>query len=567
MVYHLIIADLTGTDVSGPGTFNGGDTNYIVINVVDEADGTVGLYHGSYSAAGTETLPFSLLGTGWSSSNPNYLYDTSERFEYDYGQYLKVWEDIKIQNGRVNALVYPVITGTTTTALNNKIPMIPQTVGVVEGETLTTSEYLARYGENMDDVGPENLNLTALTYTNIYSGFTGLTAYQNLDSEYKNGPGLKNFGVAVDPSVTGFTASFVATKLNEFLASTDLSQGLGYTYNGTCYTFTELSAGSPIITIDYSALTENICDTGACICPSPTPTPTMTQTQTPTYTPTNTNTPTYTPTNTITNTPTYTPTNTPTYTPTYTSTITPTATAGSSSTPTPTVTQTPTYTPTYTSTVTPTATAGSSSTPTPTVTQTPTYTPTATVTSTPTPTVTQSGGATPTPTVTMTLTPSSTESAGNCVEAVTDGTYYYTDCCGFYRAGQSVGDLITVDTTEPYGGLSINGTPATQDCDEGDLDYSFSLTGTCGGSTNGSLTISPVGGVPPYTIDNILPGTLAGGTSNQPFTWTGLSAGTYTFRLNDSLGDSNNELYINVNIDGCLTAVIDDYSGTTCGNE
>jgi hypothetical protein len=229
--------------------------------------------------------------------------------------------------------------------------------------------------------------------------------------------------------------------------------------------------------------------------------------------------------------------------------------------PTPTPSVTPTNTPTYTPspTVTTSSTPGSSSTPTPTVSDTPDVTPTYT------PTYTPSVTTSVTPTNTVTPTPSPSDSGG-CVEGVTDGTYHYTDCCGFYRSGQSVGEIVPLDPSQSYSGISLNGTSTTQNCDQGDLDYNFSVTGTCEDANGGVITIAPLAGVPPYTIDNILPGTLTGGTSNQPFTWTGLTAGTYTFRLNDSLGDSNNEIYVNVNIDGCILTDID-FSGTTCGSE
>jgi len=448
-------SNLTTTDESGSGTFNGGDTNYIVINIIDEADGLVGLYHGDFTNNSTlVSNPFNLIGNTWTATTPNNL--TTDRVEYDYEQYLKVWEDIKQQNGRIDSLVYPVIDDA-----DSRKGFVPHVVGIVEGETINATEYLSKYGEPITSVGPENLNLLGLSSINVFSAFTATTAYQNLDSSYQNGPGLKNFGVNVDPTVTGFTEAFVAERLDVFLESTDLSQGYGYAYTGTCYTFDSETSGSAVITLDFSALTENICDTAPCICPSPTPTPSVT----------------------------------------------------------------PTYTPTYT------------------------------------PSVTTSV----TPTNTLTPTPSPSDS-GSCVEGVTDGTYHYTDCCGFYRSGQSVGEIVPLDPSQPYSGISLNGTPMTQNCDQGDLDYNFSVTGTCEDANGGVITISPFAGVPPYTIDNILPGTLTGGTSNQPFTWTGLSAGTYTFRLNDSLGDSNNEIYVNVNIDGCILTDID-FSGTTCGSE
>ena len=143
--------------------------------------------------------------------------------------------------------------------------------------------------------------------------------------------------------------------------------------------------------------------------------------------------------------------------------------------------------------------------PTPTPTYTPTYTPTNTSTPTLTPTNTQT--STPTPT----LTPSSS-------------------------------------------------TPSD------DLIYSFSLTGACDDPNGGIIIFTPSGGVPPYTIENILPGTLPTYTNfTGSVTYSGLSGGTYVFRLNDSLAPYNNELYINVVVAGCLTAEIVDISGTTCG--
>jgi hypothetical protein len=45
-----------------------------------------------------------------------------------------------------------------------------------------------------------------------------------------------------------------------------------------------------------------------------------------------------------------------------------------------------------------------------------------------------------------------------------------------------------------------------------------------------------------------------------------LTGGTYVFRLNDSLGIQNNELFINVEISDCFVATINDTSGTTCGD-
>ena len=202
-------------------------------------------------------------------------------------------------------------------------------------------------------------------------------------------------------------------------------------------------------------------------------------------------------------------------TPTPTNTNTPTVTNTETPTPTPTNTETPTPTPTNTNTLTPTNTE----TPTPTPTNTNTLTPTNTIT----PTQTSTNANTPTPTPTNTNTPTKTPTATN------------------------------TPTPSPS-------TPSD------DLVYSFSLTGACDDPNGGIIIFTPSGGVPPYTIENILPGSLPTYTNfTGSVTYSGLSGGTYVFRLNDSLAPYNNELYINVVVAGCLDAEIVDISGTTCG--
>ena len=75
-----------------------------------------------------------------------------------------------------------------------------------------------------------------------------------------------------------------------------------------------------------------------------------------------------------------------------------------------------------------------------------------------------------------------------------------------------------------------------------------------------------MGGVPPYTLDNDIPGTLPSYVSfTGTVEYTGLTGGTYVFRLNDSSGGFNSEQYINIVLEGCLDAVIVDIEDTTCG--
>ena len=89
--------------------------------------------------------------------------------------------------------------------------------------------------------------------------------------------------------------------------------------------------------------------------------------------------------------------------------------------------------------------------------------------------------------------------------------------------------------------------------------YEFSVTGDCSNNGSGAIYISLSGGVEPYTIDWVDPNIGTGSTK------TGLDAGVYIVRANDSLGDVNNEFYINIIVSsgGCLS--VSSVSATTCG--
>lgn len=91
------------------------------------------------------------------------------------------------------------------------------------------------------------------------------------------------------------------------------------------------------------------------------------------------------------------------------------------------------------------------------------------------------------------------------------------------------------------------------------FDYSFSVTGDCANSGSGVISVSLSGGVSPYIIDFVSPNLGTGSTKSN------LNAGLYTIRVNDSLGDTNNEFFINaiVSSGGCLN--VTDITHTTCG--
>ena len=91
------------------------------------------------------------------------------------------------------------------------------------------------------------------------------------------------------------------------------------------------------------------------------------------------------------------------------------------------------------------------------------------------------------------------------------------------------------------------------------FEYEFSVTGDCSNNGSGAIYISLSGGVEPYTIDWVDPNIGTGSTK------TGLDAGVYIVRANDSLGDVNNEFYINIIVSsgGCIS--VSSVSATTCG--
>lgn len=156
-----------------------------------------------------------------------------------------------------------------------------------------------------------------------------------------------------------------------------------------------------------------------------------------------------------------------------------------------------------------------------------------------------------------------------CVSGLTNGIYSFVDCCGITRTGASLGQSICLDqayTGTSFGVYIATGVMCTQNCSQGPLSYSFQVTGVCD-SGFGSLVVTPFGGVPTYTIDPITPigSGLSAQTGNGPFSFTGLTGGTYTFRLNDSLGPTNNEINFNVIISDCFVANVSNVSGTTCG--
>ena len=423
--------DLDGSASTGPGTFSGQETNYITIFVIDESDSYVGLYTGRYSkATNIYTEPFNLRGTYWQS---DVVTQYTDRFQYDYESYLQVWDEVRQSGGTINGLVYPVVI-----ANDGQTPAFAlHSVAASQGETIDASTFFSTYDVNIISVGPQSLNFSALTRTNVYSGLTGTTAYQNLPAQYQSGSGLKHFGILSDPTVSNFTPAVVESSLDNFLLNIQTPLNVIYVSNGgravdevyklsgDCYTVDEININT----------SQPLSDASNQIGP-------------------------------------------------------------------------------FTSCV-------------------------------------------------------ECETTG-CFSGVTDGFYTFTDCCGILQQGTQVGLSVCVDTSVSYQGIQISVDPCVVDCNQGPLQYTFSVTGTCDNPRTGSILITPSLGTLPYTITNTLT-TAAGGlllasqTGNGPFSWVGIEEGNYVFILSDSSGGINQDVTINVTVAGCFTAVITS-SGTTCGN-
>ena len=425
-------SDLDGSSTTGPGTFSGQETNYISIFVIDEADSYVGLYTGAYDkSAQIYDLPFNLRGTYWQS---NAVTQYTDRFQYDYESYLQVWDEVRQSGGTINGLVYPVVISN----VGQTPAFALHSVAASQGDTIDASTFSSTYGNNINFVGPQFLTFSALTRTNVYSGLTGTTAYQNLPAQYQLGSGLKNFGILTDPTVSNFTPAVVSSSLDGFLLNIQTPLNVIYVqtggrninevYNlsGDCYTVEEIS----VLT------TQPISDASNQIGP-------------------------------------------------------------------------------FTSCV-------------------------------------------------------ECETTG-CFSGVTDGFFTFTDCCGNIQQGNQVGLNVCVDTSVTYQGVQMSADPCVVDCNQGPMDYSFEVTGTCLNSKAGAIIITPLYGTRPYTITNVST-TATGGillitqTGNGPFTWTGVDEGNYVFILSDSSGGVNQDVTINITVDGCFTASIINVSGTTCGD-
>jgi hypothetical protein len=177
----------------------------------------------------------------------------------DYESWLKVWEDVNINlNGFANVFLFPVPTQVVTAASSfgpiyqaQGYGTLYQAIELLEAEIPYAPSYFqSKYCEGLFDTtgtqwpypnqrynaysattNGQYFDFTPLSYFNKFTVFSGTSAYQNLPLQYQVGPGLKNFGWAVDATITGFTQSLVENDLNAYL--TNILSG------SKIYTFTE----------------------------------------------------------------------------------------------------------------------------------------------------------------------------------------------------------------------------------------------------------------------------------------------------------------------------------------
>lgn len=227
-VPFTITGNMDGNSTGIYGNFIGGQNEYIVVIISNSASDKVGMYHGNTPIDRDDpqksflyTNPFELYGDYWDVQTEK---EYTNRFEYDYESFLTVWEDIKTQNGRFDGLLFPYISNTV-----DSVPFLQHLIASIEGETITETEFETKYGDNIQSVGLQNLNLLTLQYENVYSGLTGTTTYNNLPSIYKNGSGLKNFGWITEATATFTSTNGINTKIDNFFDSTALSSDILYT--------------------------------------------------------------------------------------------------------------------------------------------------------------------------------------------------------------------------------------------------------------------------------------------------------------------------------------------------
>jgi uncharacterized protein (DUF2141 family) len=97
------------------------------------------------------------------------------------------------------------------------------------------------------------------------------------------------------------------------------------------------------------------------------------------------------------------------------------------------------------------------------------------------------------------------------------------------------------------------------------FDYNISITGDCTNTSSGIISLSLLGGTPPYTVDWEFPIEQVDVITVEPSILTGLNSGVYAVRVNDSTLPVNEEFFINIPVSSGVCVDILDVSAVTCG--
>ena len=99
------------------------------------------------------------------------------------------------------------------------------------------------------------------------------------------------------------------------------------------------------------------------------------------------------------------------------------------------------------------------------------------------------------------------------------------------------------------------------------FNYILSVTGDCSSTAAGAISILPIDGTPPYTIEwvdpPLPPDEILTFTAS---TRTNLNYGYYVVRLNDSTEPINESFYVNIYVSSGSSVSVTGLFDTTCGN-
>jgi hypothetical protein len=96
------------------------------------------------------------------------------------------------------------------------------------------------------------------------------------------------------------------------------------------------------------------------------------------------------------------------------------------------------------------------------------------------------------------------------------------------------------------------------------FNYNIAVTGDCSNTNSGSISLTLTGGTPPYTVQWLSPSLPPDIVTTLPAVKTGLSATTYSVRVDDSSLPTNSVFYINIPVSSGVCATILGVQGTTC---